>query len=432
MNARFAQSSKPYNAAAALSLLVLLLLALPAHARDTLATDIDSGTSAVTLRSAVFSDAATRSSLVNLEPGTAGYSSGFYIESGDENFQLKAKAIIQFRYMATLEADRADTGSSETGFQFRRTRLDIRGRIATERLTFRMQVDFDRSDGVFELTDAYFDYDLGDGLGIRVGQGNLPFDREQNFTSMTTLPHLERSIVNDIFEVERAQQIQLSYETDRVRVYGAVSDGARSLNTAFAGSEEADMAFTGRAMVRLGEASWSQWRDFQGFQGDKPGVLIGAGAHWQDDGLTFSETGGGQLLAYTFDIGYEDSGWNVAAIFNGRSIDDNALGTLNDYGFVLQGGVFVTEQIEVAARAAWVLPSDDRTEPSDTFSAYTGTVSWFATPGSHMFKIIAEVTVYPDTQADSSSIVGTSSARAQLSDNSGGQVALGLGVQMRF
>ena len=93
----------------------------------------------------------------------------------------------------------------------------------------------------------------------------------------------------------------------------------------------------------------------------------------------------------------------------------------------------VTEGQVLFARYAQVLPDDDRSGGSDSFAAITGGVNWYFVPGSHAAKLSAELTYYPDTQADSASIVRAPDTGIGLApDSDGAQLGLGLQMQIIF
>lgn len=374
-------------------------------------------------------DASSRISLLG-SGQTVGHDGRFFLASDDGNFRLQIGGEIQFRYYGNIEAD-----DDDGGFQLQRTRLDFRGHVIDPKLTYRILTNFDRSTGDLTLQDAYGEYEVSDGFKVRWGQFKLPFDREFFASSPTQTQTIERSLVSSIFRLDRSQGIQLSYEADRWRVFGAFSDGRRAANTAFTDPIEADFAVSGRAEVRLGEAGWRQFRDQTAFNGDKFGVLLGGGLHWQQEGSTgapSSATGTVDLFQYAVDASIENDGWNLLGAVTGRVIDD-ANDSLHDFGLIAQGGVFVSEHAELFARYAHIFPDDSRSGGSDDFAAITAGMHWYFIPGSHAVKLSAEATYYPDAQADSASIIrAPDTGVGLLPDSDGGQIGFGLQMQIVF
>lgn len=385
--------------------------------------------------SEMLADAEMRTSLVDA-PGGVGHDGRFFLTSADGNFRLQVGGDVQVRYYGNVGADSpTDDGSWEGGFVVQRSRLNFAGHVIDPRLTYRILIATDRSTGGIEMQEVYAEYAVTEEFKVRWGQFKLPFDREFSRTSSTALGTIERSLVSSIFRLDYSQGVQLEYEQDRWRIFGAMSDGRRAYNVDWTDTAVADIALTGRVEGRFGEAPWKQFNFQTSCRGDAFGVLLGAGGHWQQDGSTGAPStseGTPDLFSYTADLGVEGDGWNVLLLGMGQYID-SANTSLNDLGFVLQGGVFVTDQIEPFARAGYVVPSDNRTGGNDPFWTLTGGANWYFIPGSPAFKVSAEVTYYPDTQTDSASLVrAPNTSVGLLPDDSGGQAVFIVQVQIVF
>lgn len=379
----------------------------------------------------MLADAGTRSSLAN-DAGAAGYDGRFFIAGTDGTFRLSFGGEVQFRYWGNFDADQPSGDGYRGGFQTDRTRLEFRGNVVSPRLRYRVLGNFNKSGGAFDLLDAYAEHEIAEGLRVRWGQFKLPFDREFFATTPTEVLTIDRSVVAAVFGLGRSEGVQVGYEADRWRAYGAFSAGRRALDSDFDSSVEADAAFTGRAEFRIGEAGWKQLHDQSSFRGGELGALIGIGGHWQQEGSTgtpASASGTPNLFSYTADIGVDGDGWNVMGSIVGRTIDTDD--SLLDWGFVVQGGAFVTGNAEVFARYSQIIPDDDRSH-GDEFRAVTFGFNWFFIPGSHAATLTTEIIWYPDTQADSSAIVSPNSSIGLLADDSGGQFAAGLQMQIVF
>jgi len=385
--------------------------------------------------SQMLADAETRTSLVDA-PGAAGYDGKFFLQSSDGTFRLQVGGDVQFRYYGNVDADSGeDGGSYEDGYVIHRARLDFRGHIFTPDLTYRVLVSNDRSTGAVILQDAYGEYALSKQFKVRFGQFKLPFDREFYMSSPVELVTIERSLVNSIFRLDRSQGVQVAYEIERFRLFGAMSDGRRAFNVDWTNPAVADVAFSARAEGRFGDAPWKQFNSQPGFRGDAFGVLLGAGGAWQQGGNTGAPStseGTQDLFSYTVDLGFEGDGWSLLGVGMGQSIESGNV-SYNDLGFMVQAGVFVSDQYELFGRGQYIVPSDERTGGNDPFSAITGGVNWYFIPGSQAFKVSGEVTYYPDTQSDSASLVrAPNTSVGLLPDDSGGQWALILQVQIVF
>mgnify|MGYP002620097146 CR=1 FL=1 len=405
--------------------LLLLFCTHPAHA-DTEATTPDDVRRIV---ADALADAATRTSLLNAEAGL-GSNGRFFLASSDGNFRLSPSAEVQFRYRATFDAD-----DDNHGFQMQRLRLNFRGHAITPALRYRLHLRYRPNTGDFAFDDIYAEYTFDSGISLRLGQFKLPFDRENYATSSTLTLLPDRSLLDTVFALSRAPGAAIHYDAERWRLAAAISNGRRAAGTDFSDPDIADIAITGRFEYRFAEAPWSQFDDQTAFPGDDFGILLGLGAHWQQGDATNSIPGSDgftNLLAYTADIGIENDGWNLLAVFTGQTIESNGP-SFTDLGFMIQGGRFIHDQAELFARYAHIFPDSDRTGGSDPFAAVTAGFNWYFIPHSQIIKLTAEITYFPDTQADSDSLIGApNTGSGLLPDDSAGQFALGFQLQFMF
>lgn len=374
-------------------------------------------------------DAATRTSLFNAEAGL-GPNRRFFFASSDGNFLLSPSAEVQFRYRATFDAD-----NDNQGFQMHRVRLHFRGHALTPKLQYMLHVNYNPSSGDFQLEDAFAHYTTDSNLSIRAGQFKLPFDRENFATSPSQYLALDLSILATVFGLSRAPGLQLGYQTDDWRINAALSNGRRAANTEFDDDTVADIALSMRTEFRFGDAPWRQFTDMSAFPGDKFGMLFGLGAHWQQGDASNTMPGSDgftNMLTYTADIGIENDGWHLLAVFIGQTIESNAP-SFTDLGFMVQGSKFIHDQAELFARYAHIFPDSDRSGGNDPFAAITTGFNWYFIPHSHIIKLTAEITYFPDTQANSASLLRAPNAViGLLPDDSAGQFALGLQLQFMF
>lgn len=376
-------------------------------------------------------DAASREA--GEDAATAGHDGRFFISSTDGKFRLQIGGELQFRYYGTFDAT-SSGDDYEGGFQSNRVRLEFRGHVIDPKLTYRILTNFNRETGLLELQDGYAEYELENKIKIRWGQFKLPFDREFFASNPWAVQGIEASVLSLVFRLDRSQGIMLSYQAERWQFSAAATDGRRAGNTTYDSTSEADFALTGRVEFRVGEASWKQFRDQTAFRGDNNGLLIGLGGHWQQEGATgspSSATGTANLYQYTIDVGFEGDGWNALAVYTGRVIDTDA--SLHDSGALVQAGVFISDRAELFARYARIFPDDDRSGGSDDFSAFTGGLNWYFIPHSHAAKFTGEMTWYSDPQSGSGSIVkAPDTGIGLLSDSDGGQVSIGMQMQLLF
>ena len=394
-----------------------------------------SGASADEVRAIVaemLSDAETRSSLLQ-GGGSAGWDDGFFIESGDGSFRLNVGALVQFRYVANFRDDNGGDDDFDGDFQTANTRLTFDGQLYNDWF-FKIQGNFSRSSGgTFGLEDAYVGYSFEDGGALVLGQMKAPLLREE----LVDEPHqlaIDRSQVNQYFSAMRTQGVAYKWNSDTFRGTVALTDGANQANSDLgsAGVGQSDFSITGRGEFLM-SGSWDQFDDFTSMQGSEDGFMIGAAAHYQTGpgDVVGSEA---DIFAYTIDASYESDGWNLFAAFMGRDIDIDGGADGHDYGFVLQGGVFVTEDTELYARYGQIILDDDAVAPgsADESGEFTFGVNHYI--HGHAAKFSVDLVYYIDeATAGIGGPVGADTQIGRLGDaTDDGEVAIRAQMQLMF
>jgi hypothetical protein len=100
---------------------------------------------------------------------------------------------------------------------------------------------------------------------------------------------------------------------------------------------------------------------------------------------------------------------------------------MNDYGFVAQAGVFLTDQIEVFGRYDVIVP-----DTGDNFNGATGGVNYYVTPHSHAVKFTGDIVYYFDSTTGTPILSGTNTGIDLLPEQDGGEVAVRLQMQVMF
>ena len=378
----------------------------------------------------LLTDAARRVSMAS-EGATAGMNSrGFFLSDGDA-MTLQLGGSVQFRYAANIrEEPPAGQEDFTQGFEFRRMRLWTQGTLWAKELTYKLEIETQKNGGELAFYEGYFAYAFSEATSLRVGQLRLPVLREELISSTAQLL-TDRSLVNSIFTVATGQGITLTHRTENFRVIGAFSDGGKTQNTPFTSSAEADYALSGRADVRWGELDWKGYDKSTSWQGNKSGGLAGAAIHYQDGGETGGTTDSSTLL-YTADVNFKGSGWNVFGMGVGRNTDPASGTSFDDFGAMVQGGVFVTEQVEPFARFQAIFPDSDRSGGSDDFYSVVVGGNYYVSPKSNAFTLTGEVEVTLSDQASSGSLVSPSNNYNILADSGDNQVIVRLQAQLLF
>lgn len=391
-------------------------------------------------------DAAKRSSYL-AEGGTSGFSNGHYfISDGTRANRLELWGFTKLRY--TMNFRDVPDGSTEEdfthGFSMRETQLIFGGNIWDPAMYWQVQTSFNDA-GDFTLKNAYIDYKWDNGLSLRVGQFKLPLLREE-LVSDYMLGTIERSIMNSVFSGGRAQGVGIKYQQDQWRVMGAFSDGADTVNTPFDSTAEADFAFTARGeYIFMGGSNWDRFDGQSSFHGADTAVMAGAALHYQDGGST-GATGGAttdvSAWQFTLDCTAQGDGWNGFGAFVYRNVEPPVGDSVNDFGFVLQGGYFFTDQLEGFARWDGVFPDDSDAAPADPFNTLSLGVNYFISPNSHAAKFTAQLNYFLDgtltddgdggTTSSTGGLVGADTNHSLLDTTEDGQFALTLQLQGAF
>ena len=369
--------------------------------------------------------------------GTAGHDGKFFLASSDGAFRLNVSGQMQFRYNFNVRDTTGNDKNITNGFHMRRAKISFDGQI-NPNIDFKVKGGFSRSSGTFKLEDAYGKYKFDNGMTVKWGQFKLPFLREENTSSSKQLT-VDRSVANETFNQDYSQGVELIYAGDNFRVMGAISDGFNTDNTAFTSKKEADFAATARAELKFGDAGWKTFKDFTSFREGKTGGLVGVAGHWETFGNTgntdtFAGTAvtGMDMFSYTADASYEGGGWNIYGAFIGRTIDPDNSQSFDDFGAVVQGGVFVSEKDELFARWDAVFPDSSRGANSDDFSTLTFGANHYFVPGSHAAKLTADVQWFLDDQAMSSSLIGSEEGIGLAPTNQNDEIAIRLQMQILF
>ena len=347
----------------------------------------------------VLADSASRASLAG-DAATAGYdrSKGFFLASADGNYSLAMKGDMQIRWAynsrnvgsatAAQSSPPNTTADAAWGFEMRRIRLTFFGNAIDPTWTYEVKLAFNREAAAGNnafVDEAFVTKDLGSGWSLRVGQLKVPFLREEMVTTTAQLA-VERSLVNDLFSANKAQGLRLGWQDEQFKVEGYYGDAIRAVgnapysvttagvgplnagralgvptsqNTGFS-TNQSDYAFAARAEWKpLGE--WKQFRDMQSYRGEGQGVLVGVAGYAEQLEAVAAANGASPdvVLSATADLSVDFGGANIfmygvyrnttlqsAQAVRGGGTNDE----INQWGAVIQGGVFVTDDIEAFAR----------------------------------------------------------------------------------
>lgn len=364
------------------------------------------------------SDAETRSSLL----GNANSSN------------INIEVMTQFRYMVNSRDELAGSplGDDDTtlGFSTPRTQLRLTGDV-TDNMSAKIVFDFGSAenggtDGDAKLLVAQAAWSLNDNWAMLMGQWHNPVLGSEAFAPEHTLA-VDKSYTNEFFQVGYTQGIALAYAGDQFKFVGAFSDGAEYItnygpvsNSAFNAAGENDYGFTARVDWLI-EGTWDQFVDATSWRGSNYGVKLGAGFHWQTQGSTNpSDNSGGGIAGYdstdvtfwTVDAQVEGDGWNAFVEYVGHDVDIDATSDISytNHGLIVQGGMFVSDQVELFARYDSIFLDDVLVlaGSDDTYQGITAGLNYYFVPESNAAKFSLDVVFAVDESVSlDSAIYGT-------------------------
>ncbi len=306
------------------------------------------------VREAVDDYLASSSGAALATQGSSGYEDGIVLRGGP--FLLRINGLMQVRFVSNHQEQ--TLGDPERhGFENTRTRLLLTGHAWSERWTYRIETNFDVDGGRLVLLDAHVAYDLGGGWSVQFGQCKCPVLREERVDEKFQLA-VERSNVNNVLTSgERfGGGVAVSWSGLSFRAIGMFSDGDGTPNSPALGFDT-EYAFTFRGeWLALGQ--WDQFEDFTSFRGHAMGLLFGFNVHMQkgESGTPAAEP---RVLLLAVDVGLELDGANAFVELVYVNFDTGSItGTRDLFGVIAQGGLFVSETLEVFGRFEWATLDD--------------------------------------------------------------------------
>jgi hypothetical protein len=291
-------------------------------------------------------DADTRTSLQG-GGAMAGYDNGFFMSSADGNFKLKLGVLEQVRFV--WQFDDADT----MGFENRRTQLAFGGNMFDPSWTYKVVFNYSaystpygEEAGEMDLADASVTKTMDGGIGITAGQYRTPFTRATLVGDGKQLM-ADYSPVDYTFTAGYQQGIMGSWSSDMFQVMASIGNGLGGTDGQWSDNDTNATNFNlaVRAEAKLA-GSWSQFNKETSFRGEEFGLLVGAA--WLDsDGNSDQSFPGGLIYgdnsnAFTVDATAFFGGANLGLVYTYADSDGNS-----GYGLSVQGGVFVTDGIEL-------------------------------------------------------------------------------------
>ena len=339
----------------------------------------------------VLADSNTRSSFQQAGGATAGYNNGFFISSADGNYSLKINALEQVRFVwNNTYQDTKDQNS--WGFENRRTQAFFSGNVVDPSWKYLVGIAYDAQNdpydadaGNFNLYYAMVTKSFGDGFSVSVGQMNVPFTVESNLFNAGSTQMGDYSIFEYMFGAGQQVGAMAKLEKDAFRVSGGwynivQTDSSGTVGNSWDNNDNQSIAVAGRAEYKVA-GTWDQFSKESSFKGEEFGLLIGGGVIWQN-GRNDNSAGvyDANPLGLTADAQAKFGGFNLIGQFLWQDGYPGTDSSSSVWGFNVQGGAFITEDLEVFGAWAYADTAD-----SGSTSASLGTTNYLQTGANWYF-----------------------------------------------
>lgn len=339
----------------------------------------------------VLADSNTRSSFQQAGGATAGYNNGFFISSADGNYSLKINALEQVRFVWNNTYQNTKDQNS-WGFENRRTQAFFSGNVVDPSWKYLVGMAYDAQNdpynadaGNFNLYYAMVTKSFGDGFSVSVGQMNVPFTVESNLFNAGSTQMGDYSIFEYMFGAGQQVGAMAKLEKDAFRVSGGwynivQTDSSGTVGNSWDNNDNQSIAVAGRAEYKVA-GTWDQFSKESSFKGEEFGLLIGGGVIWQN-GRNDNSAGvyDANPLGLTADAQAKFGGFNLIGQFLWQDGYPGTDASSSVWGFNVQGGAFITEDLEVFG--AWAYAD---TAESGSSSASLGTTNYLQTGANWYF-----------------------------------------------
>ena len=331
--------------------------------------------------------------------------SQFVLTSEDEAFTFGIDGLIVARgEYSHLDDDGTGSSRSDQGFEMTGSRINFRGSVYRKfGYWARLQADEFGADPIF---DAFMGiWYVNENTTLVFGQFPSLLTRE-NGTPVDKITVIEASPTNFTFSPFGFKGVMLGYHTPRLHLRGIINDGYRSSSNSYFEEPSANWAFAGQALgMAVGDDDdWKRFNNFTSRPGSDFAWLLN-GAFFVQEGASNLDPDGKEsddLFLGIVESSMEGDGWNLYASGYYRRTDSSTEGfKVNDFGFVLQGGLWVSEHFEVYSRFDMTIPDDDRLLERDDFRTLTGGVNYYPLPHTDNIKLSTDLIYMFDAEADS-------------------------------
>jgi hypothetical protein len=375
----------------------------------------------------MMADAKARST-VGSSIGKVGYNNGYFLVDEKNAFQLKLNGLLQPRFIYNHSDSAGAADEDESGFVIRRSELYLTGDAFDRKIFFQYGGGFSGSTGAFNIVSAYLGHQFNKTTEIRGGIFKPPFMIEE-LTSAGRQLAVERSLINAMFTTGTSDGVQVQYSKDNFRVAAMLHDGTWANSTEFS-ADKTDLAVVARAEIKLA-GEWSQFADFEGWNDSKFAARLGVALDYEwgesSDIVSYPD-----IFKITADLTIKNRGWGLFLAGAAKHTEDDPTspdGGLDQYGLMIQGGVFVIpNRAELFARYEYIhldgMFSSTTPAIDDNINVITAGLNWFFV--GHNVKLVTDVMYVPDAVPAGNSFIGL------MPSPDGPQIVFRMGVHLMF
>jgi hypothetical protein len=214
---------------------------------------------------------------------------------------------------------------------------------------------------------------------------NVPFTVESNLFNAGSTQMGDYSIFEYMFGAGQQVGAMAKLEKDAFRVSGGwynivQTDSSGTVGNSWDNNDNQSIAVAGRAEYKVA-GTWDQFSKESSFKGEEFGLLIGGGVIWQN-GRNDNSAGvyDANPLGLTADAQAKFGGFNLIGQFLWQDGYPGTDASSSVWGFNVQGGAFITEDLEVFGAWAYADTAD-----SGSSSASLGTTNYLQTGANWYF-----------------------------------------------
>lgn len=315
----------------------------------------------------VLADSATRTNMARMGWGSD-YKDGMVIGSPDGNWTFRFGVTQQVKMVyASAYGDGPASNGNQTqwGTEVRRLNLIGTGTVVDSSLSWLVMCQYDSqpdrwsdSPNTFQPVYAYITKDFGEGVRLRVGSQNIPWDLQSSYFEGCTLVAGDYSIFNYRFGVGRECGVCLEYQGDTLRWRGGAFNRLSDKSLGWNDPTNGSVAVASRVEHRWG-GSWQDYELESAWVGQETSVVAGIAGAWSNgraQNPTSPPTPAAQGL--TADVTLRTSGLGLEAQFIWMRDAAGAPELEWSLGTSFQAAWFLTDRIETFVQACWMNNAD--------------------------------------------------------------------------